>query len=236
MRLLGKLLSSQQGPSTPNRRHRALDLCFSVDDGVRQSWEACPLEPDDRGIEPMCAVLLRCSEQPPVLSITHIAGEREQQVLPRMLAYMQHACDILSATVDHAEMADDFAPKPGNSRPLAWRECATGVALISATARLFVQLAQTPQYRLLLLQHELPGHVRYAISRLADCIQLYGTADVGGGGTPSSGSSGASTAAPPPPPRTVPVETGSQQLALLSTLQLCSLLLGSLWQVSADCC
>ena len=109
LRLITRAFSSQT--PTTKRPARALDLCFFVgDDSLRRMWDACPLQPEDSGLEPMCGVLLRCSELPPVLSITHSTGEREQQVLPRMLAYVQHACDVLSANVDQAEMADDFTP------------------------------------------------------------------------------------------------------------------------------
>ena len=101
-----------------------------------------------------------------------------------MLAYMSHAGEVLSAAVDHAELAADFG---GPMAPgLPWKECTTAVSLLNLAARLFAQLAATPQYRLLLLQHEVPAILRHSIARLSDCTQMsishVGAGD--GGGSP----------------------------------------------------
>lgn len=210
MRLLRAALGSAQ--TEAKKRPRALDLCFSIDhEALRRAWEACPVEATDGGLEPLCAVLEHCLTRPTPLSISHIEAERGQQVLPRVLAYMNHAAEVLSAAVDHAELAADFGGPmvPG----LPWKECTSAVSLLNLAARLFAQLAATPQYRLLLLQHEVPAILRQSIARLSDCTQMsinhVGAAD--GGGSPRATSEG-------------------QLLALLNTLQACALLLGCLWQ------
>ena len=184
-----------------------IDLCFSSEQPhLRQLWNAIPPkpQPDVVGLDRLCAILWSCAEQPSVLSITHAGAE--EPVLPTIIAYLGHANGILSAAADSAEGS-------ATPRALPWRDCGGAVALIHAVASLFVQLSGTPQYRLLLLQHELPSHLRHCISRLADCLAVL------------SG----------PPPPDAPRESfdpamQSQSLAVLYALQLCTLLLGCLWQ------
>ena len=200
-----------------------LDLCFvsgEEAEPIRALWQLVPADAAEAGFDDICRVLWLCTERPMALSIAH--ADTQQPVLPVILAYMQHANGILSAATDHAEGAG----------PLPWRECGAGVAVIHAAATLFAHLSSTPQYRLLLLQHDVPAHARHTISRLADGLQAVGGGNLGSGALPSM---------PPTPsrasrrsqehPRDSPSGSAEPQaLALLHTLQLCTQLLGCVWQ------
>ena len=183
----------------------SLDLCFICDEHeLRAAWDQVPeLAHEADSFDSLCNALWRCAERPSALSIAHAGAEKP--VLPTILAHLQQANNVLSSATDVAEGG-------GASRTLPWRECGAAVALVHAAARLFVPLSATPQYRLLLLQHDLPTHIRLTIARLADGLQALN----GGGGDGRSGDAIDDESAP--------------ALAMLHTLQLCTLLLGCLWQ------
>ena len=218
----------------PTKRERApstaLDLCFAAggeQEELRNLWQQLPAQPDKVGFDSLCGALWLCAERPAALSITHAGAE--QPILPTIIAYIHHANEILSSTTDNAEGSSSAGTQ--SQAPL-WRECGAGVALIHAAARLFVELSATPQYRFLLLQHDLPAHVRLAISRLADCLQVLSGVHatewytqrpprhVFGGGADSTAAGSADDAR----------VAEEQVLAVLNALQLCTQLLGCLWQ------
>ena len=201
----------------------SLDLCFAPgEDALESAWSSCAPEPSDSSLDRMCAVLWECVRRPTALSINHAAADAQCHLLPRVLAYISHATDILSASADRAEIS--VSVRNPSAPQLVWEECSVAVAMLHAAARLFVQLASTPQYRMLLQQHELPGYVRHAISRLADCVQMFFNAHpmVAGDDDDNDALAAASQADG--------VTTVPPRVALLSALQGCVLLLGCMWQ------
>ena len=89
-----------------NKKERAatvmLDMCFAGgQEELRSQWARVPPNPTEAGFDSLCATLWLCAEQPEALSITH-AGV-EPPMLPIIIAYLQHASDVLSAATVNAE-------------------------------------------------------------------------------------------------------------------------------------
>ena len=202
-------------PDRSKKTRQKLDLCFAPGESeLQRVWnqaygeQAAKAELERNNA--LCTVLWRCAERPNALSIAHV-GEPALQVLSHVLTQIRSAADAVGAAT--GQMGQDSS--------LAWQDCGGAVALLDAAMSLFVQLCATPQYRQLLLQHELPSVVRHAVTRLTVCAEALSVSATGvDGANDEKAAEGAES----------PAEPNIQQRSILSTLHGCVLLLGCLWQ------
>ena len=219
--VMKKVLSLLQPAKSITRPvNERLDLSFAVNENdLRHILTThVPAEPDEAGLQHLCRILCCVTERPSALSIAHDGADTP--LLSIIVAYMAHATGLLSATADLAENM-----RASDCTVLLWRDCGNAVALLHAATRLFVQLVATPQYRFLLLQHELPAHVHRALARLADCVHVVLAAAAG-----DAGKLDGREAVDAGSHSQVDISNEPPLWALMSTVQSSVLLLGSLWQ------
>ena len=219
--VMKKVLSLLQPAKSITRPvNERLDLSFAVNENdLRHILTThVPAEPDEAGLQHLCRILCCVTERPSALSIAHDGADTP--LLSIIMAYMAHATGLLSATADLAENM-----RASDCTVLLWRDCGNAVALLHAATRLFVQLVATPQYRFLLLQHELPTHVHRALARLADCVHLVLAAAAG-----DAGKLDGREAVDAGSHSQVDISNEPPLWAVMSTVQSCVLLLGSSWQ------